>query len=71
MTQFTLILLFFLLAFAGLGAGLLFKRRGLRGSCGHAANQQHDCRCESKLDEEMRGCCEQGQEHVKGVEIPR
>jgi len=62
MTQFALILLFFLLAFAGLGVGLLLKRRGLRGSCGHAPNQQQDCRCESELDQEMRDCCEQKQD---------
>lgn len=51
-------LVLFLLAFAGLGVGLIFKRRGLKSGCGHAPNQQHDCRCESELDSSMRGECE-------------
>jgi len=55
MTQFALILILFILAFAGLGAGLLMKRRGLRGSCGHAPNEAHDCHCESDLDKSVRG----------------
>ena len=59
MTQFVLILILFLLAFAGLGAGLLMKRRGLRGSCGHTAKEASECRCESELDANVRSQCRQ------------
>jgi len=67
MTQFVLVLLLFLLAFAGLGMGLLLKRRGLRSGCGHTPNETHECRCETELDASVRGqegcrsdCSEQG-----------
>lgn len=39
------VLLLFLAAFAGLAAGLLLKRKGLRGGCGSAAASSRDCQC--------------------------
>ncbi len=54
MKLFALVLLFFLLAFAGLAAGLIIRRRGLRGACGSAQSTKHDCRCESELDASMQ-----------------
>jgi hypothetical protein len=38
-------LIFFLLAFSGLAAGLLLKRKGLRGGCGHGQDAVQDCQC--------------------------
>jgi len=38
-------LILFLLAFVGLAAGLLLKRKGLRGGCGSAASTERDCQC--------------------------
>lgn len=55
MKLFLLALVLFLLAFAGLGIGLIVRNRGLRGGCGHSANADHDCRCEAELDKNMRG----------------
>jgi len=52
MKLFLLALIFFLLAFAGLAAGLLMRRRGLRGAC-NSAKASQDCRCESDLDSSM------------------
>lgn len=40
------VLILFLLAFSGLAAGLLLKRRGLRGGCGSGAKD--DCQCHPK-----------------------
>jgi hypothetical protein len=54
MKLLALVLLFFLLAFAGLAAGLILRRRGLRGACGTAQSTKNDCRCESELDSSMR-----------------
>jgi hypothetical protein len=59
MKEFILVVVFFLLAFAGLAAGLLMKRRGLRGSCGHSPEKSQECRCETELDSSVRGQCEQ------------
>lgn len=53
MKTLLLALLGFLLAFAGLAAGLLLRRRGLRGSCG-SVQRGDDCRCEKDLDASMR-----------------
>ncbi len=53
MKLFALTLVFFLLAFAGLAAGLLMRRRGLKGSC-NAAVKTQECRCEKELDASMR-----------------
>jgi len=39
------VLILFLLAFAGLAAGLLLKRRGLHGGCGHGRDPAQDCQC--------------------------
>ena len=55
-----LVFILFVLAFGGLAVGLLLKRRGLRSGCGHVPDEQHDCRCESELDQSMRGKCEKG-----------
>jgi hypothetical protein len=54
MKLFLLVLILFLLAFAGLAAGLILRRRGLRGACGSAKTSTHDCRCESELDRSMQ-----------------
>ncbi len=43
----------FLLAFSGLAAGLILRRRGLRGGCsGHAAGAA--CSCESAGQKEVK-----------------
>jgi hypothetical protein len=39
------VLILFLAAFAGLAAGLLLKRKGLRGGCSPAFDSDRDCRC--------------------------
>ena len=62
MKLFAIVLLLFLLAFAGLAVGLIFRRRGLRGGCGHAPNQQHDCHCEAELDKGLHGQCDEKHE---------
>ncbi|NCO50695.1 MAG: hypothetical protein GW875_01165 [Deltaproteobacteria bacterium] len=49
------VLILFLLAFTGLSAGVLMKRRGLRSACGHKKNSQHDCKCEAELDRGLQG----------------
>jgi hypothetical protein len=40
-------LVIFLLAFAGLAAGLILKRKGLRGGCRPTAGADNDCQCKS------------------------
>jgi hypothetical protein len=40
-------LILFLLAFTGLAAGLLLKRKGPRGSCSSGPDAGHDCQCHS------------------------
>lgn len=42
-------LVLFLLAFSGLGAGLLLKRRGLKGGCSPSSSSGRDCSCKSGL----------------------
>ncbi len=42
------VLVLFLIAFAGLAAGLLLKRKGLRGSCRPATGTDRDCQCKSE-----------------------
>ena len=37
----------FLIAFAGLAAGLILKRKGLRGGCRPAPVADSDCQCKS------------------------
>lgn len=49
------VLILFLLAFTGLAAGVLMKRRGLRSACGHAKNSRNDCKCEAELDRGLQG----------------
>ncbi len=46
MKLFFAALFLFLVAFAGLAAGLLMKRKGLRGGCGSALSKG-DCQCKS------------------------
>ena len=43
-------LVLFLVAFAGLAAGLILKRKGLRGGCGSASVDNRDCQCKSVTD---------------------
>jgi len=50
MMQYLMVLVFFLLAFAGLATGLLLKRRGLRGGCGSSHGSPDDCRCQSSAE---------------------
>ena len=47
MKLFAVALIFFLFAFVGLAAGLLLKRKGLRGSCSSASGPDHDCSCKT------------------------
>lgn len=49
------VLVLFLLAFAGMAIGLIVRRRGLRSGCGHAPADKIDCRCETELDSSLRG----------------
>lgn len=55
MTQLLASLILFLLAFVGLGAGLLLRGRRLRSGCGHTPNQAHECHCETDLDKGFQG----------------
>ena len=48
MQAYFAVLILFLLAFSGLAAGLLLKRRGLRGGCGHGQDAAQDCQCHGK-----------------------
>ena len=48
MQAYFAVLILFLLAFSGLAAGLLLKRRGLRGGCGAAPGAKEDCQCHAK-----------------------
>lgn len=48
------VLVFFLLAFAGLATGLLLKRKGLRGGCSPALGTGRDCRCKSETDPNIK-----------------
>ena len=41
-------LVLFLLAFSGLAAGLLLKRRGLKGGCTPPPSSGRGCRCKSE-----------------------
>ena len=45
--------LFFLIAFVGLAAGLLLKRRGLSGGCQSAADTGGECRCKPETTAEL------------------
>jgi hypothetical protein len=42
------VLILFLLAFSGLAAGLLLKRKGLRGGCSSGPGAKDDCQCHAK-----------------------
>jgi hypothetical protein len=44
------VLVLFLIAFAGLAAGLILKRKGLRGGCRPATGTDRDCQCKSVTD---------------------
>ena len=48
------VLILFLLAFSGLAAGLLLKRKGLRGGCGHGQDAARDCQC--RADKAPKRC---------------
>jgi len=50
MKFFFISLILFLLAFAGLAAGLLLKRKGLRGGCRPASGSDKECHCKSIKD---------------------
>jgi len=49
----------FLVAFAGLAAGLLLRRSGLRGGCHSAEEEGHDCQCATAetARPEQAECC--------------
>jgi len=47
MKIYLVVLALFLLAFTGLAAGLLLKRKGPRGSCSPGPDPGHDCKCHS------------------------
>lgn len=59
MKLFVAALILFLLAFAGLAVGLIIRKRGLRGGCGHAPGRDQNCRCEAELDADMQGSSKQ------------
>ena len=63
MKLFGLVLILFLLAFAGLAIGLIVRNRSLRSGCGHVPSVDHGCRCEEDLDKNMCGqtnqCCKE------------
>lgn len=48
MKVFFIALVLFLLAFAGLAAGLLLKRKGLRGGCTPAPGNDQECHCKKE-----------------------
>ncbi len=52
MTLYLLVLSFFLLAFVGLGIGLLIKGKRLRGGCGHGCDSEHSCVCKKDVTSE-------------------
>ena len=71
MKVFFAALIFFLLAFAGLAAGLLLKRKGLRGGCTPAPGNDHECHCKGEKERDGKeGACDglQDDETRKGVE---
>ncbi|PLX89529.1 MAG: hypothetical protein C0618_01095 [Desulfuromonas sp.] len=48
MKVFVITLILFILAFAGLAAGLLLKRQGIKGGCSPAPGSK--CQCKSEGD---------------------
>ena len=54
MKLFLLIFVLFLVGFIGLSAGLLLKRKGLRGGCGSSEAIDHDCKCRSSAKPIMK-----------------
>jgi hypothetical protein len=48
-------LILFLLAFAGLAAGLLLKRKGLRGGCTPPAGSSDGCECKKATGSGTQG----------------
>ena len=57
-------LVLFLLAFAGLAAGLLLKRKGLRGGCTPPPGAEHSCHCKGENNKERKeGLCEETPEN--------
>jgi hypothetical protein len=55
-------LVIFLLAFAGLAAGLILKRKGLRGGCRPTPGAESDCQCKSATKSNVK---EQVNQHNK------
>ena len=65
------VLVFFLLAFAGLATGLILKRKGLRGGCSPASDTSRDCECKKATGsnvQEKAGRCIQKDVRQKGEE---
>jgi hypothetical protein len=58
MKSYLVVLVLFLVAFAGLAAGLLLRRKGLRGGCHPSSGDAHDCQCKSG----QQGCDERQDE---------
>ena len=53
MKLYLLVLFFFLLAFGGLGIGLVLKGKRLRGGCGHDPDSGQGCRCKDTAPETL------------------
>lgn len=54
MKIYFVVLIFFIFAFAGLAAGLLLKRKGLRGGCGSATETGSKCQCKTNAGENTK-----------------
>ena len=67
MKVYFVVLVLFLLAFAGLATGLLLKRKGLRGGCRPAPGTDRDCHCKSAADPKLKAGVNQ---HTKEGEGP-
>ncbi len=55
MKIYLVVLVVFLLAFAGLAAGLILRRKGLRGGCQSAPGSKNDCECKSATKPGIKG----------------
>lgn len=72
MTIFLAALVLFLLAFSGLAAGLLLKRKGLRGGCRPASGAEHNCHCKGEKGKQgQQECCEKTQDEVSGENLEK
>lgn len=58
MTEYIAALIIFLLAFAGLAAGLLLKRKGIQGGCCHGSGTTDSCHCDHPREDEHQCHCE-------------